>query len=65
MNANVLIDEEGEAAAEHAVVVDSADATEEEVAVDSAAVQTETAVLETTILRTGSPGNVYVNHDGT
>lgn len=65
MNANVLIDEAGEAAAEHAVGADSVDATGEEVAVDSAVAETETTVLETTILRTDSPGSVYVNHDGT
>lgn len=67
MNANVLIDEEEAAAAvEHvvvAVVVDLVDVTAEE-AVDSAAVGIEIAVSVTTILRTDSPGSVYVNHDG-
>lgn len=64
VSVNVLTDEEEAVVVEHVVVeVDSADATAEE-AVDSAAAQTETAVSVTIILRTGSPGSVYVNHDG-
>lgn len=64
VNVNVLIDEE-EAVVEHVVEVVSVDVMEaEEVAVDSAAVETEMVVSETIILRTGSLGSVYVNHDG-
>jgi len=63
----VLIDEEEEeeVAVEHVVVVvDSADVMEAEEAIDLAAAETETTILETTILKIGSLGNDYVNHDG-
>lgn len=63
----VIVLRDEEEAVEHVVVVvvvDSADAMEAEEAIDLAAAETETTILETTILKIGSLGNGYVNHDG-